>query len=753
MWKVSGRNVFANKKHYLLTATILGSTALTTPIVAQEATDGDDPAAIESILIIGSKEDARKYPGSGAVLDAEDLEKFEYDDVLRLLRQVPGVNIQEEDGFGLRPNIGLRGTSTDRSEKVTLMEDGVLIAPAPYAAPAAYYFPTVARMSGVEVSKGAAAIKHGPNTVGGALNFVSTPIPDEFSGKIEARFGSWNTYQVHGNVGGKIDGFGVLAETLVRGSDGFKDIDGGGDSGYQIEDYVLKLSYETDENASVPQSVVVKLGYTDQTSDETYLGLTDADFAANHDRRYAASANDRFESEHKQFQITHNIEFTPDFDVTTVGYYNDFERDWFKLDDLDFGDGRGRISPRVLFQDPTDPLNVAGLAVLRGDVDSVDDAIQLRHNARKYYSWGVQSIAKYRFETGDAEHEAEFSIRYHKDEEDRLQNRERFAIRSGVLLPTSVTAPGSQANRVQQGEAWSFYVADKVDWGKFSFTPGVRVESIELERFDFSDTDPERLDGPTGERENNITIALPGIGVTYQATDELLILGGVHRGFSPPSPGQNDSDPEKSINYEIGLRYSHDLAFFDVVGFYSDYSNLLGRCTNSRACSADNDGDTFNGGDVDTYGVELSGGIDIPLTFEMVFPIRFNYTYTDAEFQQDFDSGLFGAVSNGDSLPYIPKHQGYVSAGVDGGFWDVILSANYVGEVRTQAGSGAIPQLERVENRTVFDLAAHYDLYEGVRLFFSVENLFDNKYAVARQPYGLRPGKPQSFTGGISVSF
>jgi outer membrane receptor protein involved in Fe transport len=41
---------------------------------------------------------------------------------------------------------------------------------------------------------------------------------------------------------------------------------------------------------------------------------------------------------------------------------------------------------------------------------------------------------------------------------------------------------------------------------------------------------------------------------------------------------------------------------------------------------------------------------------------------------------------------------------------------------------------KRVENRTVFDLAAHYDLYEDARLFFSVENLFDNKYAVARQP-------------------
>ena len=113
---------------------------------AQEQAPDNEDKQIEVVSIFGQKANLETATGSAAVVDLVQLEQFEFDDIHRILQTVSGVYVREEDGYGLRPNIGLRGATTERSSKVAIMEDGVLIAPAPYAAPAAYYFPLVSRM-------------------------------------------------------------------------------------------------------------------------------------------------------------------------------------------------------------------------------------------------------------------------------------------------------------------------------------------------------------------------------------------------------------------------------------------------------------------------------------------------------------------------------------------------------------------------------------------------------------------------------
>ncbi len=289
---------------------------------------------VEEITIVGDRQNGEQVAGSAHYVNVEQIEQLGHNDIQRIIRQIPGVSVQIEDGYGLRPNISIRGVATERSGRITLLEDNVLIAPAPYSAPSAYYFPTVGRMSAVEVLKGPAAITQGPYTIGGALNMISVPIPEEASGKVTFEVGEDSTYRLHGHYGARTEsGFGFLVETHQWQSDGFQDIDRGGDSGLDVEDYTLKLSYAPD-NAS--HRVELKLQYAEQDSDQTYLGLTDRDFGDDAFRRYGLSALDNIETEHEQVILRYEWDISDSLNFDATYYNNTHERDWFKTEGIDF---------------------------------------------------------------------------------------------------------------------------------------------------------------------------------------------------------------------------------------------------------------------------------------------------------------------------------------------------------------------------------------------------------------------------------
>ena len=79
-----------------------------------------DEVIISTNQIFGNKYVAKHRTGSAYYLSPKELQKFSFTDINKALRIVPGVSIYEEDGFGLRPNISLRGTSPERSSKITL---------------------------------------------------------------------------------------------------------------------------------------------------------------------------------------------------------------------------------------------------------------------------------------------------------------------------------------------------------------------------------------------------------------------------------------------------------------------------------------------------------------------------------------------------------------------------------------------------------------------------------------------------------
>ena len=269
--------------------------------IAQVPESATRDANLDEIVIVGDRNDLLMSTGAAYVIPEARLQQFQHADIQRIVREIPGMSVQVEDGFGLRPNLSIRGTATERSGRITLLEDNVLIAPAPYSAPSAYYFPTAGRMRQVEVLKGSAAIKQGPYTIGGAVNFLSTAVPFERVGRLNLELGDYETRRIHGVYGDAGENFGWLVEGHLWDSAGYQDIDSaGGDTGLDKDDWMLKLRFNSDPNAAIYQQLDIKLQYAEETSEQSYLGLTDVDFGRDPYRRYAASQLDNITTEHEQ---------------------------------------------------------------------------------------------------------------------------------------------------------------------------------------------------------------------------------------------------------------------------------------------------------------------------------------------------------------------------------------------------------------------------------------------------------------------
>ena len=704
-----------------------------------------DEVIIRANTILGNKYVAQNRTGASYYLGTEELGKMGYTDINRALRTVPGVNFYEEDGFGLRPNISLRGTSPQRSSKITLMEDGVLIAPAPYSSPAAYYFPLVARMQAIEILKGSSQVQYGPFTTGGAINLVSTAIPDEFSAQLRTSLGSFSTGQVYTSVGQSSEQIGYVLEYLNMNSDGFKRLRDNDNTGFDIYDIMGKLRVNSKKEAITPQSLELKYHFYDEQSNETYLGLSEADFASNPYARYASSQMDQMNSEQRQFMLTHVIDFSSNFKVVTNAYTNRFTRNWYKLDDVVFnGDKKSLAS---VLNDPNTYPN--HMNVINGSVDSEDDALLLKANNRIYYSRGVQTKIDYHwYGSNGAFHDIEVGARVHYDAEDRFQWEDGYSIRGGGMAMTSEGIRGAEGNRISSTNAFAAYTLYKYKMGGLTLTPGIRYENINLQREDWGKSDADRL-AEASIRENQINVFIPGIGFNYSFTQNLSVFGGVHKGFSPPGSAP-DEEAERSVNYELGSRFGAGKFRGELIGFFNDYSNLLG--SDLTASGGTGSLDPFNAGEVNVSGAELLLNYNFydPAS-KVQTPFSLAYTWTNALFQNDFGStqGIWGAVSKGDRVPYIPQHQLNISLGFSHQLYELNFNGRYNGSFTTRGSNGGLQDTLPLEDNIEIDFSAKYHLTSQISLTANIINLFDEVYAAARVPAGFRPGHPFGAYAGI----
>lgn len=696
----------------------------------------------------------RVPPGSAHAIDSDLLERFESNDIHTVLAAVPGVFIREEDGYGLRPNIGMRGTDSNRSAKIALMEDGVLIAPAPYSAPAAYYFPLITRMRRIEVLKGPAAIQHGPNTVGGALNLITAPIPRHRELALDVAGGTELYGKAHVRGGDTVrtraglPDVGWLLEGVKLRTDGFKELDGGGDTGFDKNSVMGKLRLEGSGRGLYHQ-LSVKLGYSDEVSNETYTGLTDDDFADNPYRRYSATQLDRMRWRHTQAQISHRVQVPGVIDVTATAYRHDFTRAWRKLNGFNSATPLGAVLAA-----PSSGNNGVFYAVLTGNEDTLtaDETLIITTNDRTFVSQGAQLVARAERSYWGTTHAVEAGLRLHYDEVERLHYDDGYDMRAGELVRDMEMDRTVDLDSLQSSTAWAGHLLYRLSVGDVRLTGGVRGEYIATHSQRFMVSGEAVAEDAI---DNDYAVFIPGGGAVWQLSPALGLLVGVHKGFAPVSPGQAGTiEPENSVNYEAGLRWADFAASVEVIGFFSDYQNLLGTCSFSSGCMSEQIGEDFSGGEVHTRGVEALASYGWRPGVAVEIPLSLSYTYQRAEFQTSFssDNPLWGEVAAGDELPYLPAHQVQLQAGVRGALWELAASGRYIAAMRDIAGQGPLEETERTDAAMVVDLAASYSFQRWGKLYLNFNNLLDEVHVTSRRPYGARPGVPRQIVLGYKAT-
>jgi len=735
-------------------------------------------AILEPLTIFGTQEELFTTTGSGYLIDQDLIQAHGYADINQALKQVPGVYLRTEDGYGLFPNISLRGVDSGRMSKLTYMEDGILAAPASYSAPSAYYTPTVGRMSALEVLKGSSQIQYGPHTTGGVINYISTPIPYHQSTYLRFSYGTDNDARLHLWHGDRIDTgagqFGYLVETYYRENDGFKTIDStaGFDgssrsTGFRNHDSMVKLSWTPDTENH--QYFELKTGYTDKDANETYLGLSSDDFAANPNRRYAASRDDNIDTQHFRNYLRYSVDLNDRATLSATAYYNAFNRNWFKFKEIknidSDGDGIIDSTPTVhAYQALAGIDDNKPLEVLRG---TRAGQYEYRNNDRTYISKGLQATLDWSIDGGQATHELRIGTRFHQDQVRRFQEDiQYFQNTNGAIDRTVSDGPGSGGNRLQESEATAIFIEDTIKLGQLSIVPGLRFEHIDYHYTTF-ESNGDNI--PSDDASRGLDIFAPGIGLSYQSNENMTLFAGVYRGFSVPGPRSaarpgRELNEETSLSFESGLRFDNRKGVFtEFIVFNTNFDDLITIDNIATGSSRPQ-----NIGEARSRGIETIIGWD-PTTnghFGFKAPITFSSTYTDAEFKTNStDSNaesIFSGAVIGNAFPYVPEWQYNLAANLE--FETFRLSANF-NYVDGAFGSGSNTSEEAnpsgnpdarfglIDSLFIVDLSATYFISEHAEAFINVTNVFDEQKLVGRLNDGPRPNAPRQASVGMGFKF
>ena len=718
------------------------------------------------VSVFGSQDETQQA-GSAHFIDDTELKTLNYTDPERILNRIPGVYSQTEDGFGLRTNLGMRGVAPLRTQKINVLEDGILQGPAVYSNFSMYFFPDVGRMEGVEVLKGPAAIGTGPRTTAGTVNFISRQVPTADSeGHYSLTFGDDGFTRNHTYYGGNITpSIGYVFEYHDYRSDGFKSIKGTGnpgDTGFDKQSDLFKIRY-TPQSSVWSQYFELSSQNTTETSNETYTGLTTAAFASDPYQRYGVTAFDQMDNDYHRYIFTHYMEPMPNMQVTSKLYKTRYSRIWGKVGDIYIDPEANGVgdTTKVSFSNidmqgacASDlGLELRACNIITGTTAmGANEYIKRSMGHRDYGTTGVQFV----IENQVGNHDLEYGYRRHKDYRQRMDSsyQENYTLDSNNTMTLKIggaTGPGSQSgSELKDADAESWHIKDVVTHGNFTSTLGLRYEDVEYNKGTMGSP------GSTGNASNNETMF--GLSTVYSFPNGLQMFGGYHEGYSPT--GYSSANSESSDNYELGLRIGSANSYLEAIAFLVDYDNLLESCLVANGCTG-NTGDSLNAGKAEVHGFEFQYRLTdmfagshmkgMKNMNSIKFPLLVSALVQNSEYKTNTDSET---AQLGKSIAYIPDFQMYVSMSMKTSTWDISFGAKYLDDTFTNPSN-----TYKTGTAWIFDLHSGMKIpvnMHGIRearLFFNVDNLFDKVIVASEHEYGKRPNKSQTVMAGFKFDF
>ncbi len=722
------------------------------PALAQEAGPRTrDTLELTEVRVVGSRALREAIAGAATVVDSASIAGWRPLTVNELARRVPGVQARDEEGLGLRPNIGIRGLDPTRSRKVLLLEDGIPLALAPYGDNSSYYHPPVTRFTRVEVLKGSGQILFGPQTIGGVINYVTPAIPKAMAASFTLAGGTQRHALGQVNLGGTWGRVGLDLNASRRRADGGRE-----NTGTLLDDVTVKSTV-----AVAPgHSLTVRGNAYNERSNVTYSGLTEAEWAIDpranpfrHDsmfmRRWGASVTDR-------------LDLGQGVTLLTTAYASGVSRDWWRLS--------SNSSERP--NDRKDPAC--------GGMENLATSCGNQGRLRDYAVWGLEPRLRAPWTPFGSQALLEFGVRVHDERQARLQLNGDSPNARGAG-PASDRGSGTVEDNVRTTRAYSAFAQSRWFLGCCTVTPGLRLEHVRHERVN-------RLASTVVTGGGSLTQIVPGLGVTWAAAQGVTVYGGAHRGFAPPRVEDLidnatgtvvELDAELSWNWELGVRTTavHGLDL-EATLFRLDFENQI-----VSASVAGGAGATLtSAGRTLHQGLELAARIDAASLLGMRQGLLLDAAWTwvpTAEYRDERfafigasaaevigkvygaqnAAGTRRAVSvAGNRLPYAPVTSLTVGIGYrHGSALDARLEAVHVGRQFGDALNSTVTVVDGQQGvlpaHTIWNATVNHAVTAtGGTVFVAAKNLFDRLY-VSDRTRGMLPGAPRSVQVGITQPF